>query len=87
MTWPPPPDELKETFLLALHEPLRTTLTIVGFTGKTLEEVIDHVLRLHNAQTNDNMSITALQRACQRMTNNVSDRQSNAQPTSTPVIR
>ena len=50
-------------FLIALREPLRTTVVVVDFTGKTLDDIIDRVLRLDSAQTSHSMSMTALQRA------------------------
>ena len=85
LTWLTLVDELNETFLSALREPLRTTLVVVDFTRKTPKEVIDHVLRLDSAQTNDNMNMTALQPYW--MTNCVFVKQSNTQHVVTPIIR
>ena len=38
-------------FLITLRKPLRTTLAVVDFIGKTLEDIIDRVLRLDSLQT------------------------------------
>ena len=50
-------------FLTTLSEPLWTTLAVVDFVGKTMDEVIDRFLRLDSAQTSNIVSMNALQRA------------------------
>ena len=57
------PEDLTEMFLTALRKPLCTTLTVVELTGKTLENIINWLLRLDSVQTSQTMSMTALQRA------------------------
>ena len=41
LTWLPTEDEARETFLAALREPMRTTLTMLDFMGQTTDNVID----------------------------------------------
>ena len=51
LTWSPITEELTETFLTAIREPLGTTLAVVDLTGKPIDDVISRVLRLDNAQS------------------------------------
>ena len=54
---PIPEDELKDIFLEALREPLRTTLGLFDFRNQSLEQVIDKALAMDRTQSNSiNMS-------------------------------
>ena len=53
----PPIEELKETFLTTLQEQFWTTLAVVDFSEKMIEQVMDWVLVTDNTQTNNNMSM------------------------------
>ena len=56
-------EKLKDTFLTALRELLRTTLVIQDFEANTLERVIDRVFDMDRAQNGNAISMGALQRA------------------------
>ena len=56
-------EELKETFLTTLREPLRTTFAVVNFKDTTIEQVIDWVQVMDSAQTSNRLSMASLQRA------------------------
>ena len=58
----PSEDEVKEIFLTALREPLRTTLVVLDFRTSTINQIIDRVLDMDRAQNGNNMLMGALQR-------------------------
>ena len=59
----PPEDDVKETFLSALREPLRTTLAVFDFKEQSLEQVIDKALLMDKTQTCNNMSMMSLRKS------------------------
>ena len=56
----PPEDDVKETFLSALREPLQTTLGVFDFKEQSLEQVIDKALLMDKTKTCNNMSMMSL---------------------------
>ena len=65
----PPDDDVKEAFLSALREPLRTTLAVFDFKEQSLEQVIDKALLMDKMQTCNNMSMMSLQNPCRHQRN------------------
>ena len=53
----PPEEDVKETSLSALREPLRTTLAVFNFKEQSLEQVIDKALLMEKTQTSNSMSM------------------------------
>ena len=62
-------EDVKETFLSALREPLRTTLAVFNFKEQSLEQVIDKALLMDKMQTCNTMSIVSLEKFLQRWRN------------------
>ena len=60
---PIPEDELKDTLLAALREPLRTTLALFDFKNQSLEKEIDKALAMDRTQSNNTMTMAALHRS------------------------
>ena len=56
-------EDVKETFLSALREPLRTTLAVFDFKEQSLEQVIDKALLMDKTQTCNNLSMASLQKS------------------------
>ena len=63
LTRQPPEEDIKETFLSALREPLRTTLAVFDFKEQSLEQVIDKSLLMDKTQTCNNLSMASLQKS------------------------
>ena len=59
---PPPEEDVKDTFLSALREPLQTTLVVFDFKDQSLEQLIHKALIVDKTQTN-NMSMASLQKS------------------------
>ena len=60
---PIPDNELKEVFLEAVKEPLRTTLKVFDFRNQTIEQVIDKAIEMGRPPVNvQSMDMSALQR-------------------------
>ena len=59
-------DEAKETFLMALRRPFRTTLNMQNLTGQTTDTVIERTLQLELEEEDDGMSMTSLRQALPR---------------------
>ena len=59
----PPDDDVKEAFLSALREPLRTTLAVFDFKEQSLEQVVDKMLLMDKTQTCNNMSMMSLRKS------------------------
>ena len=49
----PPEEDVKETSLSALREPLRTTLAVFDFKEQSVEQVIAKTLLMDKTQTNN----------------------------------
>ena len=50
-------EDVKETFLSALREPLRTMLAVFDFKDQSLEQVMDKALTMDKAKTGNSMSL------------------------------
>ena len=65
---PIPDNELKEVFLEAVKEPLRTTLKVFDFRNQTIEQVIDKAIEMGRPPINvQSMDMSALQRTLPTM--------------------
>ena len=53
----PPEEDVKETFLSALREPIRTTLGVFDSKEQSLEQVIDKAFLMDKMQTCNNTSM------------------------------
>mgnify|MGYP000367854103 FL=1 len=53
-------DNLKDTFLTTLHEPLRKTLALVGLSQQAMKQVVDYVLTMDKPQNNNSFSMSSL---------------------------
>ena len=63
LTRQPPEEDIKETFLSALREPLRTTVAMFDFKEQSLEQVIDKALLMDKTQSCNIMSMVSLQKS------------------------
>ena len=49
-----PDEELRDIFLEAIREPLRTTLAVFNFKNQSIDQVIDKVLAMDQTHTGKN---------------------------------
>ena len=56
-------DNPKDTFLTTLREPLRTTLGVLDFSQQMIEQVVDQVLVMDNAQNSTSFPMGSLRGA------------------------
>ena len=59
----PPEEDVKETFLSAVREQLRTILAMFDFKEQSLEQVIDKALLMDKTQSCNIMSMVSLQKS------------------------
>ena len=57
---PIPEEELKDFFLEAICEPLRTTLAVFDFRNQSLEQVVDKAMAMDQTHNNTSMNMSAL---------------------------
>ena len=75
-----PKDYVKETFLLALIELLRTTLLVLDYKDPLVEQVIDKALLMDKTQASDSKLMVLLQKSLPTPEDCSFSKQSNTLP-------